>query len=67
MIKYVLFDVSGTILGKPLLFQKINEVLKKYNYDFPLEEIKYRIKVYSFLSSYFSSKCAVETNIFIVK
>lgn len=47
MIRYVFFDVSGTILGKPSLFQKINEVLTEFGYSISLQELKYKHKLVS--------------------
>ena len=47
MIKYIFFDVSGTILGKPILFQKINEALNTFGYIISLDEIKYKHKLLS--------------------
>jgi FMN phosphatase YigB (HAD superfamily) len=47
MIKYIFFDVSGTILGKPILFQKINEALNNFGYIISLDEIKYKHKLLS--------------------
>ena len=47
MIKYIFFDVSGTILWKPILFQKINEALNNFDYIISLDEIKYKHKLLS--------------------
>lgn len=47
MIQYVFFDVSGTILGKPSLFQKINEVLIHFGYTISINELKNKHKLLS--------------------
>jgi putative hydrolase of the HAD superfamily len=47
MIKYIFFDVSGTILGKPSLFQKINDVLIAFGYVISLDELKQKHKLLS--------------------
>lgn len=47
MIKYIFFDVSGTILGKPSLFEKINQTLNDYGYLISLDELKYKHKLLS--------------------
>lgn len=47
MIKYIFFDVSGTILGKPSLFQKINNTLNDYGYFISLDELKHKHKLLS--------------------
>lgn len=47
MIKYIFFDVSGTILGKPSLFQKINDTLNSFGYFISLEELKFKHKLLS--------------------
>lgn len=46
-IKYIFFDVSGTILGKPSLFEKIQEVLERHHFNIPLEELKLKHKLLS--------------------
>lgn len=46
-IKYIFFDVSGTILGKPILFHKINETLNNFGYIISIDEIKYKHKLLS--------------------
>lgn len=47
MIKYIYFDVSGTLLHKPILFQKIQGVLQQHNYNVSVKEIKYKHKLLS--------------------
>ncbi len=47
MIKYIFFDVSGTLLGKPSLWNNINEVLKEFGHSKSLQEIKYKHKLLS--------------------
>ncbi len=47
MIKYIYFDVSGTLLHKPSLFERIKEVLEKYNYHNSIEEITIKHKLLS--------------------
>lgn len=45
MIKYIFFDVSGTLLGKPTLYYKIQNSIKKFGYNVALEEIKSKHKL----------------------
>lgn len=47
MIKYIFFDVSGTILGKPSLFHKINDTLNDFGYSISLNELKQKHKLLS--------------------
>lgn len=47
MIKYVFFDVAGTLLGKPLLYTKIQETLSDFGYAVTLEELKKKHKLLS--------------------
>lgn len=47
MVKYIFFDVSGTLLGKPVLFDKINEVLIRFGYVVSIDELKYKHKLLS--------------------
>ena len=47
MIKYVFFDVSGTLLGKPSLYTKIADTLLLFDYLISIEEIKYKHKLLS--------------------
>lgn len=46
-MKYLLLDVSGTLLHKPVLFTKIDEVLKEFGYFISLSKIKYHHKLLS--------------------
>lgn len=46
-MKYLLLDVAGTILHKPDLYIKIEEVLIEYGYQVSLEKIKYNHKMLS--------------------
>lgn len=47
MIKYIFFDVSATLLGKPVLFATIQNTLKDNNYYVSLEDIKHKHKLLS--------------------
>lgn len=47
MIKYIFFDVAGTILSKPSLFEKLNNILLRNGYDITIEEIKFKHKLLS--------------------
>ena len=47
MIKYIFFDVSATLLGKPVLFTMIQNTLKNHNYNVSLENIKQKHKLLS--------------------
>jgi len=47
MIKYIFFDVSATLLGKPVLFTTIQNTLKDHNYNVSLENIKQKHKLLS--------------------
>ena len=47
MIEYVFLDVSGTILSKPSLFSKINDVLVAHGVHRSIEEIKLKHKLLS--------------------
>lgn len=46
-MKYLLLDVSGTILYKPILFDKINDVLKGFGYNFTKQQIQFNHKLLS--------------------
>ncbi len=46
-MKYLLLDVSGTLLHKPVLFNKIDEVLKEFGYFVSLSKVKYHHKLLS--------------------
>lgn len=47
MIKYVFFDVAGTLLGKPSLFSIIQNTLNDFGYKVTLNEIKQKHKLLS--------------------
>jgi putative hydrolase of the HAD superfamily len=47
MIKYIFFDVAGTLLGKPSLFEKIQNTLNDFGYNVSLDEIKIKHKLLS--------------------
>ena len=47
MIKYIFFDVAGTLLGKPTLYTKIQNSLYDFGYDVLLDEIKNKHKFLS--------------------
>lgn len=47
MIKYIIFDVSGTLLGKPTLYNSIKKVIFDFGYDVSLGEIKQKHKLLS--------------------
>lgn len=47
MIKYVFFDVSGTLLHKPSLFKKIDEILVAYGYKVDRAELIHKHKLLS--------------------
>jgi putative hydrolase of the HAD superfamily len=47
MIKYIFFDVSATLLGKPVLFTTIQNTLKDHNYYVSLDDIKHKHKLLS--------------------
>lgn len=46
-IEYVLFDVSGTLLHKPLFYIALQEILRNRGFEFDLNEIKFRHKFLS--------------------
>lgn len=46
-IKYLLFDVSGTLLHKPTLFEVILKVLKEYGYEMDKSEVLQKHKLIS--------------------
>ncbi len=46
-IQYILFDVSGTLLHKPALYESILKVLKENGYKVTLEGIKQKHKLLS--------------------
>jgi HAD superfamily hydrolase (TIGR01509 family) len=47
MIKYIIFDVSGTLLGKPTLYTSIKKVVFDFGHDISLNEIKQKHKLLS--------------------
>lgn len=47
MIKYIFFDVAGTLLGKPTLFSNIREALKDLDHIVDLAEIQNKHKLLS--------------------
>jgi FMN phosphatase YigB (HAD superfamily) len=47
MIKYIFFDVSGTLLGKPSLYSRIQESLASFGHQISLEDIKSKHKLLS--------------------
>lgn len=47
MIKYIFFDVAGTLLGKPTLFFNIQSALHDFNYDVDISVIKNKHKLLS--------------------
>ncbi len=47
MIQYIFFDVAGTLLGKPSLFERIQNTLSDFGYMVALEEIKQKHKLLS--------------------
>lgn len=47
MIKYIFFDVAGTLLGKPSLYVIIQNTLKDFGYEISIEEIKQKHKLLS--------------------
>ena len=47
MIKYIFFDVAGTLLGKPSLFKIIQKTLADFDFKVSLEEVKQKHKLLS--------------------
>lgn len=47
MIKYIFFDVAGTLLGKPTLFTSIQDTIQNFGVTISLDEIKYKHKLLS--------------------
>lgn len=47
MIKYIFFDVSGTLLYKPTLYQNLLNSLKDFGYNLDLNDLKYKHKLLS--------------------
>lgn len=46
-MKYILFDVAGTLLYKPSFYQKMGEVLQQFGYAVDEKTIKYHHKILS--------------------
>jgi len=46
-IKYILFDAANTLIHKPLLLDKMQEVLKVYGYNVPKEKLQIHHKIIS--------------------
>lgn len=46
-MKYLLFDVAGTLLHKPTVYPNIQEALRKNGYEIDLATIKFRHKMIS--------------------
>lgn len=46
-MKYILFDVAGTLLYKPSFYQKMGEVLQQFGYGIEEKTIKYHHKILS--------------------
>lgn len=47
MIRYIFFDVAGTLLGKPELYLRIQQTLNAFGYELGLENIKSKHKLLS--------------------
>ena len=47
MIKYIFFDVSGTLLGKPSLYLNIQNALLDFGFNIAISEIEYKHKILS--------------------
>lgn len=47
MIKYIFFDVAGTLLGKPSLYNNIQKTIEDFGHDVSLEDIKAKHKLLS--------------------
>lgn len=47
MIKYIFFDVAGTLLGKPSLFLNIQKALADFDHEVAIENIKAKHKLLS--------------------
>lgn len=46
-MKYILFDVAGTLLYKPSFYEKMGEVLRQFGYVVEHDTIKYHHKILS--------------------
>jgi putative hydrolase of the HAD superfamily len=47
MIKYIFFDVAGTLLGKPSLYNNIQKTIEDFGHKVSLEDIKAKHKLLS--------------------
>lgn len=47
MIKYIYFDVAGTLLEKPMLYANIQKLLADFGYDITIKDIKIKHKLVS--------------------
>lgn len=47
MIKYIYFDVAGTLLEKPMLYANIQKSLADFGYDITIKDIKIKHKLVS--------------------
>jgi len=47
MIKYIFFDVAGTLLGKPSLYNNIQKTIEDFGHEVSLEDIKAKHKLLS--------------------
>lgn len=47
MIKYIFFDVAGTLLGKPSLYTNIQKAIEEFGFQVSLEDIKNKHKLLS--------------------
>lgn len=47
MIKYIFFDVAGTLLGKPSLYNNIQKTIVDFGHEVSLEDIKAKHKLLS--------------------
>lgn len=47
MIKYIFFDVAGTLLGKPSLYDNIQKTIESFGHKVSLEDIKSKHKLLS--------------------
>lgn len=47
MIKYIYFDVAGTLLEKPMLYANIQKSLADFGYDISIKDIKIKHKLVS--------------------
>lgn len=47
MIKYIFFDVAGTLLGKPTLYTIIQKIVQDFGYKVSVNEIKNKHKLLS--------------------